>query len=118
LTDRWETNKDLQGQTLIFRDAITPEHTASLMLNWTPASDLNLSLMHYYMDSVHWFEGGLRESYQRTDLRAAYNWQLSAGTELETALTIQNAFGPTYEEFYQYNLFDRRAWLRLTLRYH
>jgi iron complex outermembrane receptor protein len=117
-TDRWETNKDLMGEAMIFRDAITPEHTASIMLNWTPTSDLNLSLMHYYMDSVHWFEGGVRDSYQRTDLRAAHNWQLSGGTELEAAVTIQNAFGPTYEEFYQYNLFDRRAWLQLTLRYH
>jgi iron complex outermembrane receptor protein len=117
-TDRWETNKDLMGEAMIFRDAITPEHTASIMLNWTPTSDLNLSLMHYYMDSVHWFEGSLRDSYQRTDLRAAHNWQLSGGTELEAAVTIQNAFGPTYEEFYQYNLFDRRAWLQLTLRYH
>lgn len=117
-TDRWENNKDLAGSTIIFSDAVTPEHTASLMLNWTPTSDLNLSLMHYYMDNVHWFEGGVREKYQRTDLRAARNWQLSQGTELEAALTIQNAFGPTYEEFYQYNLFDRRAWLQLTLRYH
>jgi len=118
LTDRWETNKDLAGETMVFQDAITPEHTASVMLNWTPTADLNLSLMHYYMDSVDWFEGGVRGSYHRTDLRVAHNWQLSAGSELEAALTIQNAFGPTYEEFYQYNLFDRRAWLQLTLRYH
>lgn len=117
-TDTWVRNKDLAGETISFGDAVTPEHTASVMLNWTPTSDLNLSLMHYYMDSVHWFEGGVRDSYQRTDLRAAHNWRLNGGTELEAALTIQNAFGPAYEEFYQYNLFDRRAWLQLTLRYY
>jgi len=117
-TDRWETNKDLAGETMIFHDAVTPEHTASLMLHWKPTNDLNLSLMHYYMDSVDWFEGGLRDSYQRTDLRAAHNWQLGADTELEAAVTVQNAFGPTYAEFYEHNLFDRRVWLQLMLRYH
>lgn len=116
--DPWVTNKDLQGETARFSDAITPEHTASLMLNWKPTTDLNLSLMHYYMDSVDWFEGDNRDSYQRTDLRAARTWQLSPGNELEAALTIQNAFGPTYSEFYQYNLFDRRVWMQLMFRYH
>ncbi|GAA0794467.1 TonB-dependent receptor plug domain-containing protein [Marinobacterium sediminicola] len=99
-------------------DSLTPLHTASLMLNWEPTGDLNLSLMHYYMDSVDWLEGGWRNSYQRTDLRAAHNWQLGADTELEASVTVQNAFGPTYAEFYEYNLFDRRVWLQLMLRYH
>ncbi len=101
-----------------FKDSITPEHTASLMLHWKPTNDLNLSLMHYYMDSVDWLEGGWRDSYQRTDLRAAHNWQLGADTELEASVTVQNAFGPTYAEFYEHNLFDRRVWLQLMLRYH
>ncbi|GAA0688138.1 TonB-dependent receptor [Marinobacterium maritimum] len=118
LIDPWVTNKDLNGATIAFEDAVTPEHTASLMLNWQPTVDLNLSLMHYYMDSVDWFEGGVRDSYQRTDLRAAQRWAIGPGSELEAALTVQNAFGPTYAEFYEYNLFDRRVWLQLMLRYH
>ncbi len=101
-----------------FKDSITPEHTASLMLSWRPVHDLNLSLMHYYMDSVDWFEGDLRDDYQRTDLRAARRWAVGPDSELEAALTVQNAFGPTYAEFYEYNLFDRRVWLQLQLRYH
>lgn len=117
-TAPWETNKDLAGELRIFRDAITPEHTASMMLSWSPTPTLNLSLMHYYMDSVHWLEGGHRESYQRTDLRAAHQWPLGRGISLEAALTIQNAFGPTYQEFYEHNPFDRRAWLQLSFRYH
>ena len=117
-TDPWVTNKDLAGEVKIFHDAITPEHTASMMLHWTPTPTLNLSLMHYYMDSVHWPEGGYRESYQRTDLRAAHQWPLGQGISLEAALTVQNAFGPAYQEFYEHNPFDRRTWLQLTLRYH
>jgi iron complex outermembrane receptor protein len=116
-TDTWIHNKDLAGGTMTFQDAITPEHTASIMFNWAPTPLLNLSLMHYYMDRVDWFEGGLREGYQRTDLRAARRWPLGGGRELETAMTIQNAFGPGHEAFYRYNLFDRRVWLQLTLRH-
>ncbi len=116
--DTWVTNKDLHGQINTFEDAVTPEHTASLMLNWQPTVALNLSLVHYYMDSVDWFEGDVRDSYQRTDLRAARRWAVGPGSELEAALTVQNAFGPTYSEFYEYNLFDRRVWLQLMLRYH
>jgi len=117
-TEPWTTNKKLDGTIKIFRDAITPEHTASMVLNWTPTPALNLSLMHYYMDSVHWLEGGHRDSYQRTDLRAARQWPVGNGATLEAALTLQNAFGPTYQEFYEHNPFDRRAWLQLTFRYH
>jgi len=117
-TDPWVHNKDLQGAAVMFEDSTTPEHTASLMLNWKPTPDLNLSLMHYYMDSVDWFEGDDRDSYQRTDLRAAQRWALGTGSELEAAVTVQNAFGPTYQEFYEHNLFDRRIWLQLMLRYH
>lgn len=116
--DHWVTNKDLHGAVITFGEVVTPEHTASLMLNWKPDDSSTLSLMHYYMDSVNWFEGGPRNSYQRTDLRAARNWQPGPNNELEVALTVQNAFGPTYSEFYEHNLFDRRIWLQLLLRYH
>ena len=116
--DRWVNNKKLNGSHVSFGEALTPEHTASLMLNWRPHPALNLSAMHYYMDKVNWLEGGIRDSYQRTDLRAAQSWQLDSRHQLEAALTVQNAFGPTYSEFYEYNLFDRRYWLQLSLRHH
>lgn len=115
--DTWVNNKKLNGSFVSFGEALTPEHTASLMLNWRPHPALNLSAMHYYMDSVNWLEGGIRDSYQRTDLRVAQSWQLDSRNQLEAALTVQNAFGPTYAEFYEHNLFDRRYWLQLSLRY-
>ncbi|KEA64586.1 TonB-dependent receptor [Marinobacterium lacunae] len=98
-------------------DTMTPEHTASLLIGWSPVPDLQLSATHFYMDSVKWIEGGYREAYNRTDLRAAKQWHLDNGSELETALIIQNAFGPAYEEFYRYNEFDRRTYLQLKLKF-
>lgn len=116
--DPWYRGARGNSSILTFQEAVTPEHTASLMMNWSPTAYWNLSLMHYYMDAVHWFEGDYRDSYNRTDLRAARTWQLDTNTELEAAVTLQNVFGPEYAEFYEYNLFDRRYWLQLTLRYH
>ncbi len=116
--DPWVNNKKLNGSKVSFGDSLTAEHTASVMLNWRPKSDLNLSAMYYYMDTMNWLEGGIRDSYQRTDLRAAKSWKLDSQRDLEVALTVQNAFGPTYSEFYEYNLFDRRYWLQLSLRHH
>ena len=116
--DPWVNNKKLNGSKVSFGDSLTAEHTASLMLNWRPKPDLNLSAMYYYMDTMNWLEGGIRDSYERTDLRAAHSWQLDSQRDLEVALTVQNAFGPSYAEFYEYNLFDRRYWLQLSLRHH
>lgn len=96
---------------------MTPEHTASLLLNWTPRPDLQLSTTHFYMDSVNWIEGGYRDAYNRTDLRVAKRWHLDNRGELETALIVQNAFGPDYQEFYRFNTFDRRTYLQMKLKF-
>jgi len=96
---------------------LTPKRTASLLLAWSPREDLQLSATHYYMDSVRWIEGGDRNSYNRTDLRAAKQWRLDGNNELETALIMQNALGSLYEEFYEQNRFDRRTYLQLKLKF-
>ncbi|GGC04227.1 hypothetical protein GCM10011352_33060 [Marinobacterium zhoushanense] len=97
---------------------LTPEHTASLLLSWSPRDDLQLSATHYYMDQVHWIEGGERDAYDRTDLRLAKQWHFDPGSTVETALIVQNAFGARYQEFYRHNAFDRRTYLQLKLNFH
>lgn len=96
---------------------MTPRNTASLMLDWQPTPSVNLSATHYYMSETDWTEGGIRDAYQRTDLRAAKSWHLDTGTDLELALIVQNAFEPTYSEFYRYNPFERRTYLQATLHF-
>lgn len=97
--------------------SMTPLHTASWLVSWSVRPDLQLSFTQYYMDEVDWLEGGLREHYSRTDLRAAKQWQLDNGTELQAALIVQNAFDPAYSDFYEYNEFDRRTYLQLNLTF-
>ncbi|KGK40857.1 hypothetical protein LH51_19025 [Nitrincola sp. A-D6] len=100
------------------RSELAPRHSASLLLNWQPRPDINLSAGHYFVDQMHWLEGDTREAYNRTDLRAAKHWALNSQTQAELSLSIQNAFGPTYQEFYDYHDFERRFFVQFRLKYH
>ena len=98
--------------------SLTPEHTASLLLNWSPVTNVDLSLTQYYVSKVSWLEADENEAYNRTDLRAAKQWQLQGGDNIELAVIVQNAFTPEYREFYEHNFFDRRTYLQCTLKFH
>ncbi len=95
----------------------SPLHTASLLLNYNFAPHWDFSLAQYYMDEVEWDEGGYRDSYNRTDLRLAREWDLPAGQRLSGALIFQNLLGNKYSEFYQYNEFDQRTYLQLQFEF-
>lgn len=105
------------GVSLVTRNSLAPRHTASMLINWQPRRNLNLNAAHYYMDKIHWFSGDTREAYNRTDLRVSKQWIPTAKTQAEAALVIQNAFGPTYKEFYDYHDFERRIFLTFRLKY-
>ncbi|QEW05416.1 TonB-dependent receptor plug domain-containing protein [Nitrincola iocasae] len=100
------------------RTQLAPRHSASLLLNWQPRPDINLSASHYFVDQMHWLEGDDRDTYNRTDLRAAKHWTLGPQTQAELSLTVQNALGPSYQEFYDYHNFDRRFFIQFRLKYH
>ncbi len=100
------------------RNQLAARHSASMLLNWQPIPDINLSASHYFVDQMHWLEGDNRDAYNRTDLRAARHWTMGPQTQAELSLTIQNAFGPSYKEFYDYHDFDRRFFVQFRLKYH
>ncbi|GGO86530.1 hypothetical protein GCM10011348_37560 [Marinobacterium nitratireducens] len=111
-------NRDLDPQT--------PLHTASFLLNIDLPRQWQFSLAHYYVDEVEWEEGatlrtqensGESSEYNRTDLRVAKRLQLGSASTLEAALIMQNLLGNEYLDFYQYNIFDRRSYLQLTLTF-
>ncbi|MFN3882781.1 MAG: TonB-dependent receptor plug domain-containing protein [Nitrincola lacisaponensis] len=99
-------------------DALAPRHSASALVSWHPRPDLQLSASHYFVDRFHWFEGDTRDAYNRTDLRIAKLWTPNMQTQAELSLTLQNALGPTYQEFYDYHDFERRVFMQFRLKYH
>lgn len=118
--DNWRTGDDSVASGKRFfnvSDNISPEHTASAMLNWSPDPTLDLTLSHYYISGVRWIDSTELPGYNRTDLRVAKRWQVSRDTELEAALIMQNAFEPDYQDFYEYNEFERRTFLQFSMRH-
>lgn len=106
------------GRRIIARNELAPRHTASALINWQALPSLNLSATHYFMDRVHWFGTNTPNAYNRTDLRAATQWKTGVQSQGELSLTVQNAFGPAYQEFYDYKRFDRRFFMQFRLKYH
>lgn len=94
----------------------TPLHTASMLLQWQPMQDLSVSAAQYYTSSAKWLEGGYRKQYRRTDLVVASSFLLQ-NSKLNTKVIIQNLFDEPYQEFYEFNVFDRRAYLQLQLEF-
>lgn len=96
----------------------TPQDTASLLLSYTFTNQWQLSAAHYFMGTTRWLEGtshNPRKAYRRTDLQIRTQLPLSAGLDIEVRGIIQNLFDDRYQEFYDYNLFDRRAYLEVKL---
>lgn len=116
-TDAVQWSNDGIGGGFFNRSMLSPKHTASLLINWSPAPDWQLSASHYFMGKVHWLEGDDKNAYNRTDLRVSKQWRIGTRQDLETAVVVQNAFNKTYQEFYDYHDFERRTYLQLRLTY-
>ena len=97
--------------------ARSPLHTASLLFSTELDQGYSVSLGQYFMSSVNWLEGGYRPTFQRTDFVLSKEFQLNYSSSLEAKLVVQNLFDNEYEDFYPYNIFDRRTFLQLKLSY-
>ena len=103
----------------------TPLHTASILLSTKPTPNSLIGLSHYYMDHVQWLEGYHEHAtdptgptnYTRTDLKLSNTYALDNQSELELSFIIQNLFDKEYVEFYKYNIFDRRTYIQMGLKF-
>lgn len=96
---------------------LTPRHSTSILINWKPQHNWNVSVGHYQVSSAKWRKtyGTLKEqpSYTRNDLRFSRRWSSLTQSQVEISLTLQNLFGKTYQEFYQDHHFGRRVFLQM-----
>lgn len=101
-----------------------PRHTLSLLASHRFDQRWLGSLGVYYMDNVRWRgEGSEVESYTRVDLKLARNFGL-AGNDGQIALIVHNLTDEAYHEFRDPdlnardgNVFDRRAYVQLSLHF-
>ncbi|WP_286240083.1 TonB-dependent receptor plug domain-containing protein [Neptuniibacter halophilus] len=96
-------------------DERTPLHTASMLMRWDVNEQLWMGLSQYYMTDVNWLEGGQRDEFHRTDFNISKTFKLKGASELSTRLIVENLFNDAYSEFYEHNLYDRRAYLQFQL---
>lgn len=116
---------DASGDVIINRSLnyTIPRHTLSLLLSQRVAPSWKASLALYHMSDVDWRGGGSDlDDYTRLDLKLTYDFGIG-GNEGQAAIIVQNLTGDEYNEFRTPedsgtgNVFDRRAYLQLSLKF-
>lgn len=97
-----------------------PRNSASVMFSQRLANDIAFSATYYYQDAMQPFDRGVidfQPIQRRVDLRVAKSFQWGGGLKGEAAFVLQNAFDTAYTEYIASNLFNRRGYLTLTVKW-
>lgn len=115
---------DSGGTTTRFEDLsdTAPQHTFSALVSQQFGPGWDASLALYHVDDMRWRgEGSKVEDYTRVDLKLARRFRFE-GTRAQLALLVHNLGDSEYHEFRdpdfssrQGNVFDRRAYLQLSV---
>lgn len=92
-----------------------PRHNASLLASKSFPGGWNASFVWYYLSEVAWRQGDLIRSHDRLDLRLAKDFQVGS-THGKAELIAHNLLN-SYEEFEDFNLFETRVFLRISLNF-
>ncbi|MDD5177124.1 MAG: TonB-dependent receptor [Sterolibacterium sp.] len=100
--------------------ASIPRNSASVLYSQHLTHDVAFSAAYYYQDAMQPFDRGAID-YQpiqrRTDVRVAKAFRQDGGVKGEVALVLQNLFDKGYTEYIASNLFNRRGYVTLTLKW-
>ena len=117
---------DANGEIVEYEsmDDTVPRQTFSFLLSQRFAPQWQGSLALYYMDKVRWRgEGDEVDHYTRLDLKLMRDFGF-AGNSGQVALIVHNLTGDSYNEFRtpggasrDGNIFDRRAYVQLSLQF-
>lgn len=97
-----------------------PRNRVSLLYSRRLAQDFALSAAFYYQDAMQPFDRGsidFQPIQRRVDLRIAKTLLQTGGVKGTAALVVQNLFDTGYTEYAANNVFNRRAYLTLTLNW-
>lgn len=98
-------------------DGRTPRHTLSLLYNHSFSPIINTSLIYNYMSDIQWFDSSQTDSYRTVDTQISFTHPLSYDQTLTTKIIVKNVFNNQYYDFGENNLFDRRLYLTMELRF-
>jgi iron complex outermembrane receptor protein len=114
----WRDLDKALNQVLTIRqpENVAPRYTVSLLASKTLPHGFEASAAWYHISNMVWLGDGDRiEAYDRYDARLARRWR-SAGTRLMVEAIVQN-IGDGYVTFRDENIFETRAYLRLTAEF-
>ena len=94
-------------------DRELPRHNANLLVSKTFKHGWNASFVWYYVSEVAWRQGDLIKSQDRLDLRLAKTFNIGARAA-KAELIVHNLLND-YPEFEDFNLFETRVFLRLSI---
>ncbi len=83
-------------------------------------NDVSFSTAYYFQSSMLGFDRGpidFQPTHRRVDMRLAQPFRDIGGMNGEVALVVQNLFSTAYTEYIATALFDRRAFVTLTLHW-
>jgi iron complex outermembrane receptor protein len=105
------------------RDALAgsvPRNSASLLYMHRLRDDLNFSAAYYQQGMLQPFDRGpvdIQMLQRRVDVRLAQVLNLNGENRAELALVVQNLFNQGYTEYVANNLFNRRGYVTLTMKW-
>ncbi len=91
-----------------------PALTTSFLASYRLPRGFEVSANYFLQDDVSWLQGANVDRFDRLDLRLAKTIAMGrASTLLE--LIVQNALAEEYVEYHDFNIFERRAYLRVSV---
>ncbi len=100
--------------------ASTPMNTVSAMFAHNLDNGISYSISYYQQGQLQAFDRGttdMQGMHKRTDVRLAQAFKNLAGLKGDIALVVQNLFQDNYTEYVATSVFDRRAYVTLSLHW-
>ncbi|MHB1098978.1 MAG: TonB-dependent receptor domain-containing protein, partial [Burkholderiales bacterium] len=108
------------GSSDILTESV-PKNSASLLYSQRLIHDISYSIAYYFQDSMQPFDRNyidFQPTQHRIDLRVAKAFRFADGVNGDLALVVQNLLQPdAYTEYIASNLFNRRAYVKLTVNW-
>lgn len=100
--------------------ASLPKNIASLLYSQRLPNDVSFSAAYYFQSYMQGFDRGpidFQPTHRRVDIRLAQSFNGPGGLKGELSGVVQNLFQTDYTEYIATALFNRRAFVTLTLRW-
>ncbi len=91
-----------------------PALTTSVLASYRLPLGFEVSANYFLQDEVSWLQGANVERFDRLDLRLAKTTKIG-GTSTLLELVVQNALADDYVEYHDFNIFERRAYFRVSV---